>query len=102
MKNWFNGHETWQISIHFFFIRGRFFKLSLSVSVRFRLNFFLKGKGSVLRLKKSIPKFGSLSSPERQPKKPQRVTSFKRIMRWVSFSTIIVCIIKNEGHKFVF
>ena len=63
---------------------------------------FLKGKGSVLRHKKSIPKFGCPRSPERQPKKPQRVTLFKKIMWWVSFSTIIVCIIKNEGLKFVF
>ena len=62
---------------------------------------FLKGKGSVLRHKKSIPKFGSLMLPERQPKKPQRVTLFKKNYVVGKFSTIIVCIIKNEGLKFV-
>ena len=68
----------------------------------FQAQMFLKGKGSVLRHKKSIPKFGSLMLPERQPKKPQRVTLFKKNYVVGKFSTIILCIIKNEGLKFVF
>ena len=67
----------------------------------FQAQMFLKGKGSVLRHKKSIPKFGCPRSPERQPKKPQRVTLSKKIMWWVSFSTIIVCIIKFVCLNFV-